>query len=81
MPSAPAESDFNTRRRAGSTGTGARRIASAGGPLTGLRAEAAGLAAFYLGDATAFWKIAEANDVMLPEALSEVDVLAIPYKS
>jgi transcriptional regulator with GAF, ATPase, and Fis domain len=28
----------------------ARRVARAGGPLTGLRAEAAGLAAFYLGD-------------------------------
>jgi len=39
------------------------------------------LAAFYLGDATAFWRIAEANDVMLPEALSEADVLLIPYKS
>ncbi|HFE44558.1 MAG TPA: hypothetical protein ENJ18_03555 [Nannocystis exedens] len=39
------------------------------------------LAAFYLGDGTAFWKIAEANDAMLPESLSEADVLIIPFNS
>ncbi len=39
------------------------------------------LAAFYLGDGTAFWRIAEANDAMLPESLSEADVLIIPFKS
>jgi hypothetical protein len=36
------------------------------------------LAAFYLQDANAFWRIATLNGVMLPEALSEIDRLDIP---
>jgi len=36
------------------------------------------LAAFYLQDAAGFWRIAELNEVMLPEALSEADVIDIP---
>ncbi len=39
------------------------------------------LASFYLGDPNAFWRIAEANDVMLPEALTEAEVIKIPAKS
>ena len=38
-------------------------------------------AAMYLADATAFWRICEINDVMLPEALSEALEVAIPRKS
>jgi len=36
------------------------------------------LADFYLADPHGFWRIAELNEAMLPEALSEVDVLKIP---
>jgi hypothetical protein len=36
------------------------------------------LAAFYLKDADGFWRIAELNDVMLPEALSEAPFIDIP---
>lgn len=38
------------------------------------------LANYYLGDANAFWKICELNDTLLPDALAEVDVIAIPTK-
>ena len=38
------------------------------------------LAGYYLGDPTASWAIAEANDVMLPEALSEAESIKIPNK-
>lgn len=38
-------------------------------------------AAMYLADATAFWRICEINDVMLPEALSEALEVAIPRKT
>jgi hypothetical protein len=38
-------------------------------------------AAMYLADPTAFWRICELNDVMLPEALSEAIDIAIPTKS
>ncbi|QAA81836.1 hypothetical protein EI546_08945 [Aequorivita sp. H23M31] len=38
------------------------------------------LAALYLNDAAAFWRIAEANDCMLPEALTEKSEIAIPNK-
>lgn len=38
------------------------------------------LAGAYLGDGTAFWRIAELNDVMLPEALSETPFVTIPTK-
>ena len=38
------------------------------------------LAALYLNDPAAFWRIAEANNSMLPEALSEQSEIAIPNK-
>ena len=38
------------------------------------------LAYQYLADANATWKIAELNDVMLPEALTEKSEIAIPSK-
>ncbi len=38
------------------------------------------LAFKYLGDATWFWRLCEMNDVVLPEALSEADEIAIPKK-
>ena len=38
------------------------------------------LAAKYTNDEAGFWRIAEANDVMLPEALSEKAEIAIPIK-
>ena len=39
------------------------------------------LASLYLNDAAAFWRIAEANDSMLPEALTERSEIAIPNKT
>jgi hypothetical protein len=39
------------------------------------------LAAKYLRDPTGYWRIAEHNDVMLPEALSETLEIAIPVKA
>lgn len=39
------------------------------------------LAFQYLKDATAFWRICEINDVMLPEALTEKPEIAIPTKT
>ncbi len=36
------------------------------------------LANFYLEDPNGFWRIAELNDVMLPDALAEVDIVKIP---
>lgn len=36
------------------------------------------LANFYLEDPYAFWRIAEQNNAMLPDALSEADVINIP---
>lgn len=38
------------------------------------------LANRYLDDPAGFWRICELNDVMLPEALSERDDVAIPRK-
>ncbi len=38
------------------------------------------LAAGYLKEPAGFWRIAELNDVMLPEALSERTEIAIPEK-
>ena len=35
----------------------------------------------YLDDPAGFWRICELNDVMLAEALSEVDEVAIPAKA
>ena len=39
------------------------------------------LAALYLSNPAGFWRIAEANDAMLPETLSEQQTIAIPNKS
>lgn len=36
------------------------------------------LANFYLQDANGFWRIAELNDAVLPDALAEVDSVKIP---
>jgi hypothetical protein len=36
------------------------------------------LAASYLADPHAYWRIAEANDAILPDALAEVSVIVIP---
>ena len=38
------------------------------------------LASLYLNDQTGFWRIAEANGTMLPEALNEQSEIAIPNK-
>lgn len=38
------------------------------------------LANFYLRDATAFWRIAELNDAIVPDALSERDHIRIPAR-
>lgn len=39
------------------------------------------LAAQYLNDPAGFWRIAEQNDVMLPEALTEAREVEIPVKA
>lgn len=39
------------------------------------------LANFYLGDPFGFWRLAEHNDAMLPDALADVDILRIPRKT
>ncbi|MBX3251050.1 MAG: hypothetical protein KF901_27985 [Myxococcales bacterium] len=39
------------------------------------------LAAAYLRDPTGFWRLCEANDAMLPDALAEVDELDLPEPS
>lgn len=39
------------------------------------------LAAKYLNDPAGYWRIAEQNDVMLPEALSEAREIEIPVKA
>ena len=39
------------------------------------------LAALYLSNPTAYWRIAEQNDVMLPEALTEAREIEIPVKT
>jgi hypothetical protein len=36
------------------------------------------LANFYLQDPNGFWRIAEFNDAMLPDALAETDIVKIP---
>lgn len=38
------------------------------------------LASLYLNDPAGFWRIAEANDAMLPESLTEQSEIAIPNK-
>jgi hypothetical protein len=39
------------------------------------------LAARYLGDPAGYWRIAEQNNVMLPEALTEAREIEIPIKA
>lgn len=39
------------------------------------------LAAKYLNDPAGYWRIAEQNDVMLPEALTEMPEIEIPVKA
>lgn len=39
------------------------------------------LAAKYLNDPTGYWRIAEQNNVMLPEALTEAREIEIPVKA
>jgi hypothetical protein len=39
------------------------------------------LANAYLEDPNGFWRLAELNDAMLPDALAEVDVIKIPTVS
>lgn len=39
------------------------------------------LAHHYLKDATGFWRIAEANDALLPDALAEADLVSIPART
>ncbi|MGH6902572.1 MAG: hypothetical protein ACREIR_07525, partial [Geminicoccaceae bacterium] len=39
------------------------------------------LANFYLQDAFGFWRIAEHNDAVLPDALADVAVVRIPRKT
>ena len=39
------------------------------------------LANFYLGDASGFWRLAEHNDVMLPDAIAEADVIRVPRRN
>ncbi len=38
------------------------------------------LANFYFEDANGFWRIAELNDAMLPDALAETDIVKIPAR-
>ena len=38
------------------------------------------LAALYLNDPAGYWRIAEQNDVMIPDALTEAREIAIPVK-
>jgi hypothetical protein len=38
------------------------------------------LANFYLGDAFGFWRLAEHNDAVLPDALAEADLVRIPRR-
>lgn len=39
------------------------------------------LANFYLGDPYGFWRVAEHNDAMLPDAIAELDSLRIPRRT
>jgi len=39
------------------------------------------VAAHYLGDATAFWRLCDASDVFVPDALGARDLVAIPVKA
>ena len=39
------------------------------------------IAVHYLGDATAFWRLCDANNVAAPDALAVRDLIGIPTKS
>jgi hypothetical protein len=39
------------------------------------------LANFYLQDPFGFWRLAEHNDAILPDALADVDIVRIPRKA
>ena len=36
------------------------------------------LAAYYLKDANGFWRIAELNEAILPDAIADIDLIDIP---
>jgi hypothetical protein len=38
------------------------------------------LASYYLKDASAYWRICEMNDVLLPDQLAEVELIRIPTR-
>jgi hypothetical protein len=38
------------------------------------------IAAHYLGDATAFWRLCDANGAVVPDALAATDLIGIPPK-
>lgn len=38
------------------------------------------LASYYLKDASAYWRICEMNDVLLPDQLAEVELIKIPTR-
>ena len=38
------------------------------------------LASYYLKDASAYWRICEINDVLLPDQLAEVELIKIPTR-
>jgi hypothetical protein len=39
------------------------------------------IASHYLGDATAYWRLCDANNVVVPDALAVRDLIGIPIKS
>jgi len=39
------------------------------------------IAAHYLGDATAFWRLCDANGAVVPDALAATDLIGIPQKT
>lgn len=39
-----------------------------------------GIAAHYLADATAFWRLCDAGDAMVPDALAAREFIAVPAK-
>ena len=39
------------------------------------------LANFYLGDPFGFWRLGEHNDVMLPDAVADADVVLVPRRT
>jgi hypothetical protein len=39
------------------------------------------IAAHYLGDATAFWRLCDANDAVVPDALAQHELIGVPQKT